>query len=158
MKRGPTWPRPGRGIQAKDISLGTGSWQGGLSDGTTLWFVDTTANQARAYVAATRARDSAKDIALGTGSWGGGASDGITLWFVDNTADQARAYVAATRARDSAKDIALGTGSWAGGLSDGTTLWFVLGGTRRHRNRLPGERPKQTVGRRYNPCRFSRHL
>ena len=109
-----------------DISLGTGSWGGGCSDGTTLWFVDDTVNWARAYVAATRARDSAKDIDFeGSGAWNGGLSDGTTLWFVDDAINEARAYVAATRARDSAKDIALGTGIWSGGLSDGTTLWFV---------------------------------
>ena len=50
-----------------DISLGTGSWRGGASDGTTLWFVNDTPIKRVAYVASTRARDSAKDIALGTG-------------------------------------------------------------------------------------------
>ena len=109
---------------ALDIALGTGGWEGGASDGTTLWFVETSGD-ARAYVAATRARDSAKDISLGAGDWEGGVSDGTTLWFVEDTSNESRAYVAATRARDSAKDIALGTGSWVGGASDGTTLWFV---------------------------------
>ena len=99
----------------------------GLSDGTTLWFVDDRyGNEARAYVAATRARDSAKDISLRHGKLARRLlSDGTTLWFVDSRATSARAYVAATRARDSAKDIDLGTGSWTGGLSDGTTLWFI---------------------------------
>ena len=111
-----------------DIALGSGSWNGGASDGTTLWFIDNTVNIARAYVAATRARDSDKDIDLGSGSWNGGASDGTTLWFIDNTSDIAVAYVAATRARDSDLDIALGTGAWQGGVSDGTTIWFVDNG------------------------------
>ena len=108
-----------------DIDLGTGNWRGGVSDGTTLWFVDDTSDQARAYVAATRARDAAKDISLGPGEWQGGASDGITLWFLNNTSAEAVAYVAATRARDAAKDISLGTGGWEGGVSDGTTLWLI---------------------------------
>ena len=112
---------------AKDISLGTGGWTGGASDGTTLWFVDNSSDEARAYVAATRARDSAKDISLGAGIWTGAVSDGTTLWFTELTGNQVRAYVAATRARDAAKDIAIGTGDWSGGLSDGTTLWFVEG-------------------------------
>ena len=110
---------------AKDISLGTGDWTGGVSDGTTLWFVNSSSNQARAYNASTRARDSSKDISLATGSWTGGVSDGTTLWFVFGNSDQARAYNASTRARDSAKDISLGTGNWTGSVSDGTTLWFV---------------------------------
>ena len=63
----------------RDISLGTEIWQGGVSDGTTLWFVNT--DTARAYVAATGARDSGKDISLGTGTWQGGVSDYDTLWF-----------------------------------------------------------------------------
>ena len=72
----------------------------------------TTITRARAYVAATQARDSGRDISLGSGSLGSGAlSDGTTLWFVDNTtSDTARAYVAATQARDSGKDISLGSG------------------------------------------------
>ena len=109
-----------------DISLGAGSWSGGASDGTTLWFVNRTNDQARCLRSRDQARDSAKDIALGTGAWTGGASDGTTLWFVDDTSNQAIAYVAATRARDAAKDIALGTGAWQGGVSDGTTLWLVI--------------------------------
>ena len=53
-----------------DISLGGGNWQGGCSDGTTLWFIRSSIGLGKrvAYVAATRARDSAKDINLGTGS------------------------------------------------------------------------------------------
>ena len=94
----------------RDISLGTGTWRGGVSDGTTLWFVnDTTSAIARAYTAATQARDSGRDISLGSGSWTGAVSDGTTLWFVDLNGT-ARAYVAATQARDSGKDISLGTG------------------------------------------------
>ena len=112
--------------ESLDISFEAGSWQGAISDGTTLWFIDGgIVNIARAYVAATRTRDSSKDISLGIGNWSGGVSDGITLWFIDHTADTARAYVAATQARDSSKDISLGAGVWAAGVSDGITLWFV---------------------------------
>ena len=66
-----------------DISLGSGGWGGGASDGTTLWFGDSTSDFARAYVAATQARDDAKDINLGTSGvdWLG-LSDGTTLWFL----------------------------------------------------------------------------
>ena len=109
-----------------DISLGSGTWRGGASDGTTLWFVDDDADAARAYVASTRARDAASDITLGSGNWSqGGLGDGTTLWFLDNRQDNAVAYTAATGARDSGGDISLGTGAWRGGASDGTTLWFV---------------------------------
>ena len=108
-----------------DIALGTGTWRGGASDGTTLWFVDAVADVARAFVAATRARDADKDIDLGSGVFQGGTSDGTTLWFVDGVADVARAFVAATRARDADKDIDLGSGARSGGASDGTTLWFI---------------------------------
>ena len=109
-----------------DIALGTGNWQGSVSDGTTVWFINITTRMAIAYTAATRTRNSAFDIALGTGSWGGSVSDGTTVWFVDNTADMAVAYTAATRTRNSAFDIALvSSGNWMGAGSDGTTVWFV---------------------------------
>ena len=117
---------------SKDINLGSrGGNSSGVTDGTTVWFVDSQLDQAatdtaRAYVASTRARDSSKDINLGTGGRPHSAtSDGTTLWFVDNVTNVARAYVASTRARDSSKDISLGAGNWAGATSDGTTLWFV---------------------------------
>ena len=108
-----------------DISLGIGS--SGLaacSDGTTLWFVEFSAErsftgQAVAYVAATRARDSAKDIALGAGSWQGAALLTVSRsgsWRTRQLTGFARAYVAATRARDAAKDINLGAGGWRGGV------------------------------------------
>ena len=100
-QRGHTQRRHGQGMPVRTISLGSGSWNGAVSDGTTLWFVDNTSNRARAYVAATQARDSGRDISLGTVSWLGGVSDGTTLWFVNDTSNTARAYVAATQARDS---------------------------------------------------------
>ena len=111
---------------ALDIALGTGGWEGGASDGTTLWFVDRDTNQARAYVAATRARDSAKDICTRRGRLGRRVlltAPHSGSW--RTRATKRVAYVAATRAQDSAKDISLGTGSWTGGVSNGTTLWFV---------------------------------
>ena len=114
-----------------DIALGTGSWYGGASDGITLWFIDAVADIADAYVAATRARDSAKDIDLSGISaigWGGAVSDGTTIWFVHSTISTSRAYAhtAATQARDAGNDVSLAaTGFWTGAASDGTTLWFV---------------------------------
>ena len=114
---------------SKDISLGTGGWDGAVSDGTTIWFVNDVTGTALAYVASTRARDSSKDISLGTGDLEGAVSDGTTIWFVNNSTDTALAYVASTRARDSSKDISLATGGWEGAVSDGTTIWFVNNGT-----------------------------
>ena len=47
----------------RDITLGAGNWVGGVSDGTTLWFVNTDApDTAYAYNASTRARDAATVI------------------------------------------------------------------------------------------------
>ena len=111
---------------SRDISLGSGLWHSGISDGTTLWFVQEDGT-VHAYTASTRARDSAKDIDLGSGTWRGGNSDQDTLWFIkgDQSASMAEAYTASTRARDSAKDIDLGSGTWNGGAYDGTDLWFV---------------------------------
>ena len=109
-----------------DISLGSGAWSGGASDGTTLWFVDNTADEARAYVAATQARDSGKDIDLGTGAWQGGLSDGTTLWFVDTTGDDTRGLTWPRLKREiQLRTSTLARDTWVGGLSDGTTLWLV---------------------------------
>ena len=108
--------------------MGNSAWHGGVSDGTTLWFIDRSApDTAFAYNAATRARDASRDITLGNSEWEGGVSDGTTLWFITSTSpDTAFAYNAATRARDASRDITLALGSfWRGGVSDGTTLWFI---------------------------------
>ena len=85
-------------------------------------------NQARAYVAATRARDSAKDIALGAGSWNGGVSDGTTLWFVKGgPTTSIIAYLASDQSRQSADDITHAdlAGSLFGGVYANGIAWFV---------------------------------
>ena len=112
---------------SKDIDLFSGNFEGGASDGTTIWFV-TGSSTAFAYSVSTRAYDSSKSIALSGSRWNGGTSDGTTIWFVDSAEDEAVAYTASTRARDSSKDIDLGTGIWTGAACDGTTIWFVKGG------------------------------
>ena len=121
---GPT--RPTRDA-SRDITLGNRNWVGGVSDGTTLWFIDSdTPDTAFAYNASTRARDATRDITLGLGNWRGGVSDGTTLWFINEvTPDTAFAYNASTRARDASRDIILSNRTWQGGVSDGTTLWFI---------------------------------
>ena len=111
-------------LSGSDITLGTGSWQGGASDGSTIWFVDDTTNRARAYRASDGARLSSADITLAPFNWRGGASDGSTLWFI-SASGAANAYRASDGARLSSADITLGTGSWQGGTSDGSTIWFV---------------------------------
>ena len=81
-----------------------------------------------AYVAATRARDSAKDIDLGGGSWQGGLSDGTTLWFIKGGGDDAIiAYLASDQSRQTADDIThadLG-GTLNGGVYAIGIVWFV---------------------------------
>ena len=60
-------------MPAAMITLGAGFWVGGVSDGTTLWFIDAnTPDTAFAYNASTRARDASRDITLGASNWGGG--------------------------------------------------------------------------------------
>ena len=114
IKRELTWARPGREITVQAISLlAREIWTGGLSDGTTLRFIDNTSDQSRAYVAATRERDTGKDIALFTGSWFKRANRNRHHALVQlKTLATLGAYVAATRARATAQDIA----HWFGGL------------------------------------------
>ena len=99
-------------MQAKDISLGAGArWTGGASDGTTLWFVShDVGDQAIAYVAATRARDSGKDIDLPVARNKPGMAEfpmAVTLWFVKGLDDRRSiiAYLASDQSRQSADDI-----------------------------------------------------
>ena len=105
-----------------DLDVGSDSWVGALSDGTTVWVL--AGLSAQAYVASTGARDSGRDFTIsgGSGNVQGGASDGTTLWVVQGT--RALAFVAATQARDSGKDIN-SIFNFAGAASDGTTIWFV---------------------------------
>ena len=115
-------------LPSRDINLDDESWTGGLSDGTTIWFVRNDPGYAVAYTASTRARNSSLDIDLGTGTnWSGGVSDGTTLWFINNASGirTAVAYTASTRARNSSLDIDFSPGNITGGVFDGTTLWLV---------------------------------
>ena len=124
---------------SKDIPLlrstfSGANWSSGVSDGTTVWFVDFSNDYARAFNVSTRVRDNSKDINLGSGYWSGGFSNGTTVWFVERYSGQVRAYNASTRVRDSSKDINLGSGSWRGSVSDGTTVWFITGSNARAYN------------------------
>ena len=69
--------------ETKDISLGSGSWEGSLTDGTTIWFIDDDDNYARAYRVSDQERDRNKDINLGHGNWSGGFYENGRLWFFD---------------------------------------------------------------------------
>ena len=115
----------------KDISLGTGRWNGAVSDGTTVWFTDNGRAfrdaWARAYTIATRMRDTTKDINLGRVNVYGGVSDGTTLWFVEEaTPNTAYAYNASTRQADTTKNITLGrTGDFLGAVDHTNLFWFV---------------------------------
>ena len=129
----------GTGIPARDssqdISLGVGDWNSAATDDTTVWFLDAGSipTAARAYVAATRARDAAKDIVSPFAeNWTVVLCDGTTLWFGDSNFGFARAYVAATQVRDAAKDINLGVTGLLYSVTDRTTLWFgdAVGGAR----------------------------
>ena len=59
--------------EADSITITTfgNEWSGAISDTTTIWFINNSANVAVAYTVSTRARDSAKDINLGNGDWQG---------------------------------------------------------------------------------------
>ena len=68
----------------------------GFSDGTTLWFVDNTNDEAVAYLASDQSRQSADDIThadlAGNLLVGGVYANGIA-WFVEPEADTAVAFV-----------------------------------------------------------------
>ena len=111
----------------KNIDLGSGTWDGALSDGVTLWFINNATNMAVAYDAITRAADSPKNIDLGSGDWTGGTSDGITLWFLNDEAGNSRlvAYEASSRALDTLRSLNLSNGAWEAVVTDRVTLWIL---------------------------------
>ena len=106
-------------------------WGGGVSDGTTLWFVDNTADEARCLRSCNQsARDSAKDIDLATGELDmARTSDGTTLWFVDRhgTDEDIIAYLASDQSRQAADDITHAdlAGNLFGGVYANGIAWFV---------------------------------
>ena len=87
-RRLPTTPLPAPAIPAA-ISrwVRASTWKGAVSDGTTLWFINTKAPPTPPFAynaAATRARDTGRDILLGTGSTGKAACiRRHHLWFVN---------------------------------------------------------------------------
>ena len=96
----------------KDISVGQGSWNGGFSDGTTLWASDGrggrqgTGAVIKGFNIRTKMRDTSKDI---TGIISrGGAYDGTSIWIVNARSPSAiEARNPNTLARDVIKDIPL---------------------------------------------------
>ena len=93
-----------------DISLGSGTWVGGVSDGTTVRFINNSSDRALAWNAGTGVRDEDNDIDLGIANWTGGASDfGTTLWFVNDTSNYARAYSRTTTPPPSGNRLFVGS-------------------------------------------------
>ena len=107
-----------------DISLGAGIWEGGVSDGTTLWFVDSTLmwplpaiHPKTGMGTGLRSRDQGAGFSQGYRALAMGADPREAAgfptappsgsWKTRAPGGEARAYVAATRARNSAKDISL---------------------------------------------------
>ena len=134
---------------SRDIVLGSGSWRGSASDGTTLWVLDTTLNRAVAWRVSDLSRQTSFDIGLGAGTWQTAVSDGTTLWIVNGN-DIARAYRASDQSRQTSLDIDLATGGgmgfFDGSCSDGNTLWFVntLGSTKVARAYRASDQSRQT--------------
>ena len=117
---------------SKDISLGTGEWKAGASDGTTLWFCnEDSPRTAKAWSVSSRTTDSTKDIALDIGGpVSGAASDGTRLWFSEDSADRSHnaiCYTASTRVRDNRfnASITFGTDTINSLLVVGSTLWLI---------------------------------
>ena len=122
----------GRRMSNLDIDVGSavsfGRFGGGVSDGTTLWFLNFLDNKAYAWNVSNRQRNSSKDITLGSGTWTAVGYDGTNLWFINRTSDTAIAFSPSTLSAVSGQTISLPSDErirWKGGGSDGTTLWFL---------------------------------
>ena len=114
---------------SNDLSLGSGTWEGGFAIGNNVWFVDDSSNYARGYThsSGTLSRASGNDLSLGSGTWNGGFAIGNNVWFVDDSSNYARGYThsSGTLSRASGNDLSLGSGTWNGGFAIGNNVWFV---------------------------------
>ena len=113
-----------------DFPAGDDDPLGIWSDGTTLWVSDRSDSKVRAYVLATKERDTGKDIPLTVGSRPTGVwSDGTTMWVADIEDAKIYAYTLETKQRDEGQDFDTlydsGNHSPTGIWSDGTTMWVA---------------------------------
>ena len=113
-----------------DFPAGDDDPLGIWSDGTTLWVSDRSDSKVRAYVLATKERDTDKDIPLTVGSRPTGVwSDGTTMWVADIEDAKIYAYTLETKQRDEGQDFDTlydsGNHSPTGIWSDGTTMWVA---------------------------------
>ena len=111
------------GYTTSNISLGSGSWQGGVASDNRLYFINDTPNTAVAYDY-SGTRQSGDDISLGSGSWQGGVASDNRLYFINDTPNTAVAYDY-SGTRQSGDDISLGSGSWQGGVASNNRLYFI---------------------------------
>ena len=111
----------------RDIDLGTGNWNGGVSNGTTIWFIDNGTNMARAYIAATRVRDATLDIDLGTGNFAGGLAHGENVWFINLLQNRMEGYNGTTLAL--VGGIFIPTSQFRAGASFGDFFWLLNAST-----------------------------
>ena len=82
----------------RDIYLGTGTWRGMSSDGTTIWFVERGVREARARSASSGSRIGSRDIRLGPGAWWSCVTDGNELWCLDQGGERMHAWDVSTTA------------------------------------------------------------
>ena len=105
--------------------------QDAWTDGTTVWVLNVTEGQLRAYSLGTLARDATKEfnITAGTSFPRGLWSDGTTMWVSDQGSDTLKAYDFSSKNRASSKDfetLNTATNNDPGAIwSDGTTMWVV---------------------------------
>ena len=122
IKRGLTWPRPGRGIQPRisTSALNVWGWRGFRrhnASGSWTFSVSITGTRWLTWQPLKCAR--CRQGFQPSTNWTAGLvghPDGTTLWFVNVTTDRLCAGLRGSHssARDAAKDIDLGTGSGTG--------------------------------------------
>ena len=122
-------------VQNRSLNSDTSRARALWSDGTTVWVLDNSHDQADAYDLATATERSGLGIAQATmraaGNYDGEDmwSDGETMWVLDSTDDKVYAYDLDTRARLAELDIggldAAGNSNGNGLWSDGETMWVA---------------------------------
>ena len=107
-----------------DISLGTGSWQGGVASDDRLYFINDTTNTAVAYDF-DGTRQSTDDISLGNGVWAGGTSANNRLYFINFQTPTSLTAYDFDGSRQSLSDITIISRSWLGTISSDNRIYIV---------------------------------
>ena len=111
----------GTAQSSDNISLGSGTWRGGVATTDRIFFINGSTAVAYDFDGTAQSSD---NISLGSGTWTGAVATTDRIFFIDNNNNAARAYDFSGN-RQATDDISLGSGTWAGGVATDNRLHFI---------------------------------